>query len=130
MNSLRKFWTERSDDLKYVCGSQAIEMRTKQWKTFSIYLVVNIEMPVIWHGEKIGRRKKKKRARGGRWQEEREEASPLAPSHRFFDNSSHRHEPLWRRELRPIVQYHLRYTQLHFAALFQFKAPRLNTKIF
>ena len=89
MNSLRKFRTERSDDLKYVCGSQAVEMRTKQWKTFSIYLVVNIEMPVIWHGERIGRRKKK-RARGGRWQEEREEASPLVPSHRFFDYSSHR----------------------------------------
>lgn len=39
----------------------------------------------MWDGERIGRRKKK-RAHGGRWEGEREEARPLPPPppHLFF----------------------------------------------
>lgn len=40
-------------------------------------------MPLRWDGERIGRRKKK-RAHGGRWEGEREEARPLPPHHLFF----------------------------------------------
>ena len=145
MNSIRKFWTEKSDDrdMKYVCGSHAIDMRTKQWKTFSIYFIVSIELPVKWDGERIGRRKKKERmgriGRGNRGKKMKQglwfplifsflSSSPAL--FLFFDYSSHRPEPLWRGELKPIVQYHVRYTQLHFAALFPFTAPRLDTNIF
>lgn len=124
----------------------SLEMRTKQCKTFSIYrwqcfafLVVKIEMPVTWDGERIGRRKKKS-AWGtmGRGKRESEASGPLPPffpSHRpprafVFSIIAAIGSLCGRRELKPLVQYHVRYTQLHFLALFQFKALRLNTKYF
>ena len=75
----------------------------------------------------------------GQWEGEREEA-PLVPSHlfffaivpralSFFDYSSHQPEPLWRGELKPIVQYHLRYTQLHWRLYFSLKHQDLIPNI-